>query len=81
MQLAPLFAFQSAQLHPEDRAKLLMGLLGLILIGLMLIAMVILGARWVRRLTRQNREHPPLEDRWWSKPLVPKEIDESESDN
>lgn len=43
------------QLDPPRRAMVLMALLGIVLVGVFLVAAVILGARWARRLARQSR--------------------------
>jgi hypothetical protein len=42
------------QLDPPKRAAVLMAILGLVLTGLMLVAGVMIGAHWVRRLARQK---------------------------
>ena len=67
------------RLDPESRAKVLMSLLALVLVGVGLVALVWLGGRHLRRIARQRlvptREH---EDDWYRKPLVPDEQRESE---
>lgn len=58
------------QLDPPRRAMILMALLGLILLGITLVACVMIGARWARRLGRHRRRLdslPPSADahaRW-----------------
>ncbi len=48
------------QLDPTTRAKVLMALLGLILLGITLIAVVCIGARYVRRVgTTQFKQRAP----------------------
>lgn len=42
------------QLDPPRRIAVLMALLGLILVGLMLVMIVMVGAKWVRRLARHE---------------------------
>jgi hypothetical protein len=42
------------QLDPPRRAAVLMALLGLVLTGLALVACVMIGAHWVRRLARHS---------------------------
>jgi len=60
------------QLDPELRARVLMALLGLVLVGLALIAVVVMGARYVRRLGRGRSTHAPVkDDAWFAKPLNP----------
>jgi hypothetical protein len=54
-----LLAEQSAepvieQLDPPRRAAVLMALLALVLTGLVLVACVMIGAHWVRRLARHT---------------------------
>ncbi len=41
-------------LDPPRRAAVLMTILGLVLLGLMLVACVMIGGRWVRRIARHN---------------------------
>ncbi len=62
------------RLDPEQRAKVLMAFVGLVLVGALLIAIVWLGGRHLRRIAR-NRPRPtsPHDDQWYRKPLVPKE--------
>jgi len=43
------------RLDPPRRAAVVMALLAFTLIGLFLVAAVMIGARWVRRLARHNR--------------------------
>jgi hypothetical protein len=59
------------RLDPESRAKVVMSLLALILLGLALVAMIWLGARHLRRIARK-RLGPAAEhqDDWYRKPLV-----------
>jgi len=62
------------RLDPERRAKVLMALVGVVLVGLGLIALAWLGGRRLRRITRQPL--PPSncqEEGWYRKPLVPNE--------
>lgn len=70
------------RLDPVRRAKLLMALFALLLVGLLLVALAMIGARYVRRLAR----HRPgagrtVEDRWYEeKPLVIDDPDTSAED-
>jgi hypothetical protein len=45
------------RLDPVTRARVLMALLGLVILSVALVACVMIGGRWVRRLARQS---PPL---------------------
>src|SRR3954447_3223805 len=59
------------RLDPANRAKVIMSLLGLVLVGIALIALAWLGARRMRRVAR-TRHAPtfPHEDAWYQKPLA-----------
>src|SRR5262245_37101201 len=60
------------RLPPESRAMVLMALLGLVLTGLLLIAIVYLGGRYLKRIA--GKSHGPsqsTDDDWQRKPLVP----------
>jgi hypothetical protein len=62
---------------PLVRAKMLMALLALVVLGIGFVAAVILGGWMVRRLARQPV--PPsrvVDDAWYAKPLVPPPSDE-----
>ncbi|MEX0675560.1 MAG: hypothetical protein WD063_00695 [Pirellulales bacterium] len=62
------------RLDPQNRAKVLMALLGLALVGVGLVALTIMAGRQVLRIARTS--HGPTrrhEDDWSRKPLVPKE--------
>lgn len=62
------------RLDPVSRAKVLMALLGLILIGLLLLILVRSWARWTRREARRAlRRTQPGDDRWYKAPLAPGE--------
>jgi hypothetical protein len=69
------------RLDPVRRAKLMMALLALVLLGVALVALVMIGGRIVRRLARRgtqpSRSYP---DDWYTTPLVPKEPEESGPD-
>jgi hypothetical protein len=66
-------------LPPLLRARAMMALLALVVLGIGLVAGVILGGRMVRRLARQ-RTTPSgaVDDLWYVKPLVPAPADEVE---
>jgi len=69
------------RLDPATRAKVLMALLGLVLVGLSLIAFAWLGGRRLRQLA--SKPLPPTqphEDRWYRKPLVPPEAEHRDDD-
>jgi hypothetical protein len=55
------------RLDPPTRARVLMALLGIILVGMFLLAFVLIGARWVRRLLRM----PPRPSRVTTLPKRP----------
>jgi hypothetical protein len=65
------------RLDPVSRAKVLMALAALLLLGGLLITVVILWARHARRKIREplpkSRIH---DDDWYNKPLVPQPRDE-----
>lgn len=42
------------RLDPPTRARVIMALLGLVLLGVTLVACVMIGGRWVRRLARHS---------------------------
>lgn len=56
----PLLAIEKSaeplleRLDPPRRAAVLMAILGLVLLGLALVACVMIGARWVRHLARHQ---------------------------
>ncbi|MEM8864658.1 MAG: hypothetical protein AAGF31_03835 [Planctomycetota bacterium] len=60
------------RLDPPTRTAVMMALLGLVLLGLLLVACIMVGGRWLRRLARQRR--PPRE--WprkqqpWEEPIA-----------
>lgn len=64
------------RLSPQNRAIVLMALLGLVLVGLALVALAILGGRHVLREARRSPGPTPrYEDAWYRKPLVERERD------
>jgi hypothetical protein len=74
------------RMDPENRAKVLMLITGLVILGCAMIVFVAMGARWARRQVRKRdaRNRPPIEDKWYARPLVepltnePPEREESE---
>ena len=59
------------RLDPERRAKVLMALLAVILVGCALIYLTILGGRRLRRIAKQlPTVRPPSGDDWYRKPLA-----------
>lgn len=69
------------RLDPASRAKVLMAILGLVVLGAALLAMIWLGARWVRRLAREPmRSTSPRQDDWYRKPLSGDAPNDSDSD-
>jgi hypothetical protein len=62
------------RLDPVSRAKVIMSLLALVLVGIALVAMAWLGARHLRRIARKPlRPTVEHEDDWYRKPLIPNE--------
>jgi hypothetical protein len=59
------------RLPPTQRAKLLMALLALVVLGLALVALIALGARWYRRTNSSPKtiDAGKRHDDWASKPL------------
>jgi len=65
------------RLDPVLRTKVVMSLTGLLLLGGLLIAIVMLWARHTRRKLREPLPETRIhEDDWYNKPLVPKPGDE-----
>jgi hypothetical protein len=60
-----------SRLPPTQRAKLLMALRGLVLVGMALVALVAIGARWYRRSnkTRSSAHDAEALDSWAQTPL------------
>jgi hypothetical protein len=62
------------RLDPQTRAKVVMALLGIVLVGIMLVTLIMIAARSVLRAARATRGPTRRgEDDWYRKPLVPKE--------
>jgi hypothetical protein len=69
------------RLPPVTKARILMALLGIIVLGLTLILMIVLGGRYVRRLSRaQVPSRPHRDDDWYRKPLTPPDETPDEDD-
>lgn len=65
-------------LDPLLRAKLLMALLGLVVLGIGLMALVVLAGWFARRKARLPSPQGRMsDDRWYAKPLVPREAAET----
>ena len=61
------------RLPPLTRARVLMALLALVLIGLTMALCIKLGGRYVRRLSRAGvTPTKPVDDRWHQRPLSPR---------
>ena len=75
----PLAAAEQAEtmlmrLDPANRAKVLMALLALVLVGLGLVAFAWIGGRRLRRVIKQPlKPMRRLEDQWYRKPLAPQD--------
>jgi hypothetical protein len=62
------------RLEPHERAKVLMALLGLVLVGALLVGLAWLGGRHVLRIARKRPGPTSRHDEsWYRKPLIPKE--------
>ena len=66
------------RLAPTERARVIMALLGIVLIGLALLALVMVGGRRLRRIAR-SRPGPARtnDDDWFRKPLISGNGDET----
>ncbi|HET6879097.1 MAG TPA: hypothetical protein VFI31_03015 [Pirellulales bacterium] len=81
LALSLLFA-ETKRLPPPVRAKAMMAILGLIVLGIGLIAMVVLGGMIVKRLARhRSRPSEPRDDSWYQKPLEPETPPDAADDN
>jgi hypothetical protein len=70
------------RLDPASRAKVLMSLLALVLLGVALMALAWFGARYLRRIARTPpRPTRPHEDDWYRKRLNDPLADPEKSDN
>jgi|GEM_PF-2149216 len=69
------------RLSPQNRAIVLMALLGLVLVGMALVALAILGGRHIMREARRSHGPTPrYEDAWYRKPLFKRERDATRDD-
>lgn len=60
------------RLDPATRAKVLMALLGIVLLGVALVAFVVLNGRYFRRIARKRWGPTELrQEDWYRKPLTP----------
>ncbi|MEN1681500.1 MAG: hypothetical protein AAGJ46_18110 [Planctomycetota bacterium] len=46
------------RLEPEARVAVLMALVALVLVGLLLLSVIVIGARWVRRVANERPRQP-----------------------
>jgi len=60
------------RMDDPTRARVLMLMLGLVILGGTLILFVAIGARWVRKQAQRKAasNRPPIEDKWYARPLV-----------
>jgi hypothetical protein len=57
------------KLDPVTRTKLLMVFLGLVILALGMMVMISMGARFVRRLSKDSRQPTPIRhDAWYKRP-------------
>ncbi len=62
------------RLTPVNRARVMLALLALLVVGLALIGLAIVAGRYVLREVRKSHGPTPLrEDDWYRKPLVPRD--------
>ena len=62
------------RLTPENRSRVLLALLAIVLVGVALIAVAVIGGRYVLRQARESHGPTPLgEDDWYRKPLIPRD--------
>ncbi len=62
------------RLTPENRSRVLLALLAIVLVGVALIAVVVIGGRYVLRQARVSHGPTPLgKDDWSRKPLIPRD--------
>lgn len=59
------------RLDPQDRAKVIMALLGLVLVGVALVAFALMAGRQVVRIARKSHGPTQPQDDWYRKPIVP----------
>lgn len=68
-----------AAVEPLLRARLLLALIALVVLALGMLTLIVLGGRYARRIARTplppSRTH---DDRWYAKPLVPREPDDEQ---
>jgi len=62
------------RLTPDTRARVVMALIALVIVGLALMALAALGGRFVLRQARKSLGPTPRrEDDWYRKPLIPRD--------
>lgn len=62
------------RLTPENRGRVLLALLAIVIVGVALIAIAVIGGRYVLRQARESHGPTPLgEDDWYRKPLIPRD--------
>jgi len=58
------------RLSPPEQARVIMALLGIVLLGVVVAALILVWGRRVRRIARSApRTQSSSEDRWYRKPL------------
>lgn len=64
------------RLDADQRAMLVMALFGISLVGIMLIALISAGGRYVRQQSRRSIGPSRMaKDKWYDKPLVPQDLE------
>jgi hypothetical protein len=68
----PLFADRVTAMPPPLRAKLMLALLAIVVLGIGLVLMIVLAGRAVKRLARHRSPRGTVkDDAWYRKPLEP----------
>ncbi len=66
------------RLDPEQRARVIMALLGLVLVGGLMMVLILAAGRRLRRIARQRHVRTTVDEaEWYRKPLVPPEATNS----
>jgi hypothetical protein len=83
--LAVLFAAEAARggpsLSPTVRTSMVMALVGIALLGLLFVAVILLGGHWVRRQGKHRRGRAVPPDRPTVVPAKPAKLDDTSFDN
>ena len=62
------------KLTPENRLSVVSALIAIVIVGLALVALAVIGGRYVLRQARKSHGPTPRgEDDWYRKPLIPRD--------